>query len=121
MWARVMARCSPDTMVVKEFPMPLRDHFRPPVSKKASWEGFHAMWPTCIVQQLRKQLPPGFVAEPRVQLGTFMEIDLGALESDNALRVGASGENGNGGTATAAWTATLPAAAVDTEPPDEDE
>jgi hypothetical protein len=47
--------------------MPLRDHFRPPVSKKSSWQGFHAMWPTCIVRQFRNELPPGFVAEPRVQ------------------------------------------------------
>ena len=99
--------------------MPLRDHFRPPVSKKSSWEGFHAMWPTCIVQQLRKQLPPGFVAEPGVHLGTLMEIDLGALESDDVPRLGASSGNGNGGTATAAWTASLPAVAVETEPPDE--
>jgi hypothetical protein len=66
---------------VKEIAMPLRDHFRPPVSKKASWEGFHGMWPASIVQQLRKQLPPGFVAEPRVHLGTLMEIDVGALET----------------------------------------
>jgi hypothetical protein len=51
--------------------MPLRDHFRPPVSKKSSWEGFHGGWPMVIVQQLRKQLPPGFVAEPRVHLGTL--------------------------------------------------
>jgi hypothetical protein len=79
--------------------MPLRDHFRPPVSKKSSWEGFHATWPTWIVHQLRKQLPPGFVAEPRVHLGTLMEIDMG--------------------TATAAWTATPPAVAVETDPPDE--
>jgi hypothetical protein len=43
----------------------------PPVSKKASWEGFHGMWPASIVQQLRKQLPPGYVAEPRVHLGTL--------------------------------------------------
>ena len=64
--------------------MPLRDHFCPPVSKKASWEGFHGMWPASIVQQLRKQLPPGYVAEPRVHLGTLMEIDVGALESDEA-------------------------------------
>jgi len=70
--------------------MPLRDHFRPPVSKKSSWEGFHAMWPTCIVQHLRNQLPPGFVAEPRVHLGTLMEIDVGALESGDAPRIGAS-------------------------------
>jgi hypothetical protein len=103
----------------KEISMPLRDHFRPPVSKKSSWEGFHAMWPTSIVQQLRKLLPPGYVAEPRVHLGTLMEIDLGALESGETARVGVSNGNGNGGAATAAWTSTLPAVAVDTEPPDE--
>ena len=50
--------------------MPLRDHFRPPVSKKSSWEGFHAMWPASIVRNLRKLLPAGYVAEPRVHLGT---------------------------------------------------
>jgi hypothetical protein len=99
--------------------MPLRDHFRPPVSKKSSWEGFHAMWPTCIVQQLRKQLPHGFAAEPRVHLGTLMDIDVRALASTDAPRIGASSGNGNGGTATAAWTASPPAVAVETEPPDE--
>jgi len=97
--------------------MPLRDHFRPPVSKKASWEGFHGMWPANIVQQLRKQLPPGYVAEPRVHLGTLMEIDVGALESDEVHRAGAA--NGNGDAATAAWTATAPVVAVETDPPDE--
>jgi len=97
--------------------MPLRDHFRPPVSKKASWEGFHGMWPASIVQQLRKQLPPGYVAEPRVHLGTLMEIDVGALESKEAPRTGAA--NGNGGAVTAAWTAAAPVVAVETDPPDE--
>jgi hypothetical protein len=105
--------------MVKEIAMPLRDHFRPPVSKRSSWEGFHATWPTWIVHQLRKQLPHGFVAEPRVHLGTLMEIDVGALVSNDAPPMRASSGNGNGGTATAAWTATLPAVAVETEPPDE--
>ena len=95
--------------------MPLRDHFRPPVSKQASWEGFHGMWPASIVQQLRKQLPPGFVAEPRVHLGTLMEIDVGALESHEARRTGTA--NGNAGMAT--WTAAAPVVAVETDPPDE--
>jgi uncharacterized protein DUF4058 len=97
--------------------MPLREHFRPPVSKQASWEGFYGMWPASIVQQLRKQLPPGFVAEPRVHLGTLMEIDVGALESGSVTRTGAA--NGNGGEARAAWTATSPVVAVETDPPDE--
>jgi len=100
--------------------MPLRDHFRPPVSQKSSWEGFHAMWPAGIVRQLRRQLPPGFVAEPRVRLGTVMEIDVGALESADSPRIGVSGGNGtgHGGVATA-WTAGLPAVAVETDPPEE--
>jgi hypothetical protein len=104
-------------MTVKGIGMPLRDHFRPPVSKKASWEGFHGMWPASIVQQLRKHLPPGYVAEPRVHLGTLMEIDVGALESDSVARSGAA--NGDAGEARAAWTATSPVVAVETDPPDE--
>jgi hypothetical protein len=95
--------------------MPLRDHFRPPVSKQASWEGFHGMWPASIVQ--RKLLPPGYVAEPRVHLGTLMEIAVGALESADAART--RGANGNGGAATAACTAAAPVVAVETDPPDE--
>jgi hypothetical protein len=95
--------------------MPLRDHFRPPVSKQASWEGFHGMWPASIVQQLRKQLPPGYVAEPRVHLGTLMEIDVGALESHAVAPTGTP----PGNAATAAWTATAPVVAVETDPPDE--
>lgn len=105
-----------DTMVLKEFTMPLRDHFCPPVSKNASWEGFHGMWPASIVRQLRKQLPPGYVAEPRVHLGTLMEIDVGALQAHAAQRVEVSDW---GDTAMTAWTASAPAVAVETDPPDE--
>jgi hypothetical protein len=73
------------------------------------------MWPASIVQHLRKLLPPGYVAEPRVHLGTLMEIDVGALESHEEARTGAA----NGNAATAAWTATAPVVAVETDPPDE--
>src|SRR5271165_3886871 len=48
--------------------MPPRDHFRPPVSKRSSWEGFHGGWPMRIVEELAPRLPDGFVAEPRVHL-----------------------------------------------------
>jgi hypothetical protein len=97
--------------------MPLRDHFRLPVSKQSSWEGFHGMWPASIVRQLRKQLPAGYVAEPRVHLGTLMEIDVGTLQSSDVPHPGVP--SGNGSAATAAWTATAPAVAVETDPPDE--
>ncbi len=49
--------------------MPLRDHFRPPVSKRSSWEGFHGYWPAAMVKQLGEQLPARFIVEPRVHLG----------------------------------------------------
>jgi len=77
------------------------------------------MWPASIVQHLRKVLPPGYVAEPRVHLGTLMEIDIGALEEDDAAGLGVSSGNGNGGVATAMWAVAEPVVAVDTDPPDE--
>jgi hypothetical protein len=73
------------------------------------------MWPASIVQHLRKLLPPGYVAEPRVHLGTLLEIGVGALESHDVARTGAA----SGNAAMAAWTATDPVVAVDTDPPDE--
>jgi hypothetical protein len=56
--------------------MPLRDHFHPPVSKRASWEGFHGLWPGIIVQKLAPRLPLGYVAEPRVHLGKYYETNI---------------------------------------------
>src|SRR3954454_14490231 len=56
--------------------MPLRDHFRPPLSRSSSWEGFLGGWPMVIVQQLRKQLPPGYVAGPRVHLESLVEYEV---------------------------------------------
>jgi Protein of unknown function (DUF4058) len=55
--------------------MPLREHFRLPVSKRVSWEMLFGMWPMAIVQQLRNTLPPGYTAGPSVRVGTFCEID----------------------------------------------
>jgi hypothetical protein len=96
--------------------MPLRDHFRPPVSTTASWEGFHAMWPSIMVQRLRATLPPGYVAEPRVHLGQPMEIDVSTWEQE-APRLHAAANGG--GTATARWLETEAVLAVETDPPDE--
>src|SRR4051812_9905436 len=56
--------------------MPLRDHFRPPLDPLTSWEGFHGGWPMVIVQHLRKLLPTGYVAEPRIHSGSQVEIDV---------------------------------------------
>jgi Protein of unknown function (DUF4058) len=99
--------------------MPLRDHFRPPLDEIASWEGFHGGWPMVIVQQLHKQLPPGYVAEPRVHAGSQVEIDVAAFEKDGLLPSTVSEDRG--GVATAVWAPAQPSVAVETILPDDDE
>jgi hypothetical protein len=97
--------------------VPLRDHFRPPISRHSSWEGFHGMWPAAIVQHLRKRLPPGYIAEPRVHLGSVFEIDVSAFESEAVPLAGRSG--GDGGVATMTWAPAEPSLAVETTIPDQ--
>ena len=76
--------------------MPLRDHFRPPVSKRSSWEGFHGGWPMRIVEELAPRLPDGFVAEPRVHLGSYYEIDVCTFEQyEEGERVSGSARESN--------------------------
>ena len=60
--------------------MPLRDHFRPPVSKRSSWEGFHGSGRCDHREEFAPRLPDGFVAEPRVHLGSYYEIDICTFE-----------------------------------------
>src|SRR5438105_11813044 len=96
--------------------MPLRDHFRPPLDDLRHWEGFHATWPVMIVAELRRKLPRGYFAEPRVHSGRSAEIDVAAFESDVEsvladLRVNGDGI-GNGGIATAVWAPPRPTLAV---------
>jgi hypothetical protein len=99
--------------------MPLRDHFRPPLTTIASWEELHGGWPMVIVQQLRKQLPPGYVAAPRVHAGAQVEIDVAAFEKEPTPTGGIPDRDG--GVATAVWAPAAPSIAVETELPDDDE
>jgi hypothetical protein len=91
--------------------MPLRDHFRPPVSAHHSWEGFHAQWPAMLVLRLFPTLPEGYTAEPRVHLGQFFELDIGGFESveDESPHPQA------GGIATAPRVAPEPTLTVDAD------
>lgn len=98
--------------------MPLRDHFRPPVSKRASWEGFHGQWPAMIVQQLNLVLPGGYAAEPRVHLGPYFEIDVTAFErAEPQTATTAAGDGG--GVTTASWSATRPLLDIEADWPDQ--
>ncbi len=100
--------------------MPLRDHFRPPVSKRSSWEGFHGGWPMRIVEELAPRLPDGFVAEPRVHLGSYYEIDVCTFEqNEEGERVSGSARESIVGIATAPQTLPMPSLTLDTEFPEE--
>jgi hypothetical protein len=71
-----------------------------------------------IVQQLRKQLPAGYVAGPHVHVGAHVEIDVATYEKEEPRDFGTNGE---GGVATAVWAPATPSVAVETELPDFDE
>jgi hypothetical protein len=85
--------------MLAEEPMPLRDHFNEPIYPRHSWQGFHAMWPANLVTRLVERLPEEFIAEPRVNLGKYYEIDIGAMK--NEPFDSGTGRNGGG-------VATLP-------------
>jgi hypothetical protein len=76
------------------------------------------MWPAIIVQQIRKQLPPGFVAAPNAQLGAYFKIDLAAFEENDSYGNGVT-TNG-GGVATATLARPKPTWAIETDVPEDD-
>src|SRR5262245_56812822 len=95
--------------------MPLRDHLRPPVSTRSSWEGFHGMWPGTMVLQLACVLPDNFTAEPRVHLGSYFEIEVCAYEDDERKAPRPSWQGDSGGVATAKWSPPQPTFTADGE------
>ena len=102
--------------------MPLRDHFRPPLDDRTSWDGFHGQWPAMITLELSRKLPPRYVAAPHVHLGSSIEIDVATSEEDEVAPPESGGVgNGGGGVATAVWTPPRPTLAVVTDLPALDE
>jgi hypothetical protein len=100
--------------------MPLRDHFRPPVEDRHSWDELHGMWPAVIVQQLFPILPAGYVAAPRVHVGSAFEIVVSTYERDEPAREEMAKDK-NGGIAVATWAPPKPTLTLETELPDQDE
>lgn len=97
--------------------MPLRDHFRRPTTRDGSWESLHGGWPMTIVQQLRKQLPPGYLSSPRVRLGPYFEIDIGAFEKDDDP----TGSSTSSGGTMATLARPRPSWFIETDVPEDDE
>jgi hypothetical protein len=86
--------------------MPLRDHFRPPLSEVRHWESFHSRWATVIADTLDADLlPPGYFAEVQLQLGNQVEVDIAAFEDQTASQ--ASTHAGNTATAVAVAPAAV--------------
>jgi hypothetical protein len=99
--------------------MPLRDHFRPPVENEHSWDELHGMWPAVIVQQLFPMLPAGYIAAPRVHLGTAFEIDVSTFERNEPAHHDRPSD-GSSGVAVAPWSPPIPTLTLETELPDQD-
>lgn len=92
--------------------MPLRDHFHPPTSDRASWEEVHGAWPTWISFRLNELLPPEYRSGVRVHLGRAAELDVTTYEEGDPT------DPGGGGGAAVAWAPAAPAVLLDTETPD---
>jgi len=101
--------------------MPLRDHFRPPLDDRTSWDGFHGQWPSMIVLALSKQLPGHYVAAPHIHLGSSIEIDVATYEWDDSNDPTSGQREEGGGLATAVWAPPAPTLAITTDLPDQDE
>jgi hypothetical protein len=84
--------------------MPLLDHFHPPLSKQRHWDSFHGAWAEAIARHLNEDLlPPRYVAEARVKIGSRIEIDVATLEQGTGR---AESINGDGGVAV--WAPPKP-------------
>ena len=100
--------------------MPLRDHFRPPLSDRRSWDELHGGWPMMIVAELNRKLPERYVAVPQVHLGSSFEVDVATYDQDGT-DPSAAGATDGGGVATAIWAPPRPTLTVATDLPDVDE
>jgi hypothetical protein len=101
--------------IEKEEPMPLLDHFHPPVHPRHHWESFHSNWATRLADALNeKWLPPEFLAEEYTHTGTHLEIDVATFEQSSARSE--SSPNGIPPTATISPPVWAPPAATHTMP-----
>src|SRR3989442_13467853 len=64
--------------------MPLRDHFRPPLSDLRQWPSLHSLWAASIAMDLNRRLPGGYVAETTARFG--IEVDVAALRDAQNVR-----------------------------------
>lgn len=100
--------------------MPLRDHFRPPLDLKRSWDELHGAWPTIIVMHLNSRLPDRYVAAPSIHLGAF-EVDVRSFEETSSEYAATKSDAGQAGMATIVWAPPRPTFEATTDLPEQDE
>ena len=62
-------------------PVPLLDHFHPPLSRTRPWRAFHGAWAAATARLLNAGgLPPGYYAVPFLDRDGPVEVDLAALD-----------------------------------------
>jgi hypothetical protein len=100
--------------------MPLRDHFRPPLSARHSWEEVHGGWPMMMVLHLAPKLPPQYEAAPGVHIGdrSGFATDVASFERDEPAAFDSG--DGDGGVATLVWAPPEPTLVLDARIPDPD-
>ncbi len=64
--------------------MPLRDHFRPPVTDRVQWSSFNAVWVVSLVGWLNRTLPHDeYIAQAQLHLGTKIEADVSKFQIED--------------------------------------
>src|SRR3954465_13115734 len=86
--------CPPGPAIEKWPPMPLLDHFNPPLNRTHPWRGFHGAWAAAMARLLNRGiLPSGYYAVPLMDRDGPIEIDVAALH-DQGVAGPASGTAG---------------------------
>src|SRR5437868_14769541 len=106
----------PGPFQARRRPMPLLDHFHPPLSATRKGEGFHSHWTSSLAAQLNAGLlPPRHFAEPQVTHGRI-EVDVATDRlGENGPASGPASASAGGVTTLAApvWSPPAPAWEMD--------
>jgi hypothetical protein len=96
--------------------MPLLDHFHAPVQPGHSWETFHGRWAYALADELNRLLPPRYLAEGLVHIGTFVSSDVAEFERHPLPE---EGNGAGGGVAVQTWAPPAPAQTLTLTYPDD--
>src|SRR5258707_1143666 len=76
--------------IFQGLPMPLLDHFHPPLYPHHHWESFHSNWATRIADGIAAVLPAEFQVEEHTHAGVGFEIDVAAFQAQTSSEDAAS-------------------------------